>query len=175
MVQLLWHEKSRERDLSCKEKIWWPECNKCKKTGHLQGACKWDGKPDGKKVENPPKGKFAWVIGNDKSKGWIIDCASYAFNCNDLNSFVNLIRLDAPEEYTLANGDVSSVSHYGRVRVKLSYSGEITEIDNVRFVADAPHNLLGLGRLETNGYRVSFNIGICSLVRNGKFQTLHQL
>lgn len=148
------------------------QCYYCKKYGHKEADC-WskqrDEEKDGYKAANftekVEEGKLFMAhspVNHASSDIWFVDSGC----SNHMSCSRSLFKdLDETKKSDVRLGDDKQVQVEGKGTVVIKdIQGETKLVPDVQFVPNIAHNLLSVGQMMSNGYRIVFDDDACTIV-----------
>ncbi|XP_075080577.1 uncharacterized protein LOC142166063 [Nicotiana tabacum] len=144
------------------QKCWWRpnvKCNKCGQLGHVERVCKSQPQyEEANAAANQHQEEQLFVAtcfaSNNSSESWLIDsgCTNHMTNDQELDrSVIGKVRI--------GNGELLDAEGRGTVAIE-SLTG-LKLITDVLFVPDLDRNLLSVGHLLENGFKLLFEDKAC--------------
>lgn len=152
------------------------KCTKCNQMGHETIICKskHQQQSDEANIAEKEKDKLFVVtcfVGSESNESWLIDSGYTNHMTHDKELFKDLKPTNITK-VKIGNGDSISVKGKGTIAIESSQGTK--HIYDVLFVPDIDQNLLSVGQLIENGYKVIFE-DECCLIKDGANQDIFKV
>ena len=179
--------KEEESALIIRKKEFKPKCFHCGKTGHIKRNC-WSLQKQQGDNEKKTAAIAGGSAGNNEtmltavtSSGtyalshetelarnrWIVDTGATQHMCCDITIFSSVKTLPVPIEIQVGNGETTTATSSGDVKLNLKLPNNVTTkctVKNVLFVPGLVFNLLSVSQLTQNGKKTNFNNSFCKII-----------
>ncbi|XP_062529210.1 uncharacterized protein LOC105841774 isoform X4 [Bombyx mori] len=147
-----------------------PRCFNCNRNGHFAKYCKLPKKQTANKGESTSfVAAFSATVSKNVSNEWYIDSGASMHMTSRIDWMYNVTE-SSVKNITVANREPLAVNGVGCVNIQLSQENKI-QVKNVLFVPGLATNLLSVGAIVKNGYKVTFNDKGCE-VGNSKGEVI---
>lgn len=151
-----------------KNRKWIPNCNFCKKRGHLMKDC-WFRK---KKENETPSQRRVALIGTSSMNidKWYLDSGASDHMSSRKEWFHQYTMFAEPKSIRIGDGSYISAIGVGNIEIR-SFNGEIwiaSEIKAVLHVPDLKCNLFSTGTILDKGFKMVSDSETCKFMKNGK-------
>lgn len=147
-----------------------PRCFNCNRNGHFAKYCKLPKKQTANKGESTSfVAAFSATVSKNVSDEWYIDSGASMHMTSRIDWMYNVTE-SSVKNITVANREPLAVNGVGCVNIQLSQENKI-QVKNVLFVPGLATNLLSVGAIVKNGYKVTFNDKGCE-VGNSKGEVI---
>ncbi|TXG67654.1 hypothetical protein EZV62_008929 [Acer yangbiense] len=140
-----------------------PQCFNCKKFGHVEKDCRYKQNVNQAKKENDDEGTLFYACQSaveEKDSTWHLDSGCSNHMSGNENIFLDVDSTVTPK-VKLGNGAIVESKGKGRISVETKKGTKY--VNDVLFVPELNQNLLSVGQLVENGYRLHFEDGGCTI------------
>ncbi|TXG53906.1 hypothetical protein EZV62_019162 [Acer yangbiense] len=140
-----------------------PPCFNCKKFGHVEKDCRYKQNANQAKKENDEEGTLFYACQSaveEKDSTWHLDSGCSNHMSGNENIFLDVDSTVTPK-VKLGNGAIVESKGKGGISVETKKGTKY--VNDVLFVPELNQNLLSVGQLVENGYRLHFEDGGCTI------------
>ena len=136
-------------------------CFKCGKYGHLKRDCEEENTEKGNSAKTSKTWGLSAAHAEVEQEEWILDSGASQHLTGSKQSLMDLVPNNSVR-VTIADGTELKATHVGKLEIE-----GIGTVDNVFYTPGLETNMLSIGKLSENGYKIAFEKDKCSIRGRG--------